>query len=323
MGFGDLAQRISAWTSRLLVSLIVIVAGIGFGRQVLYWWSPAASAPRLDSQFPNEPSPFQPQLLRFGSQSWAIETLTLAGGKGEAIASLVASCRKAAEDPQAVAAVPDAGERALLESLSQRPPREEKPGKWRLYATNDVFPMALVASPAATGTLPQGDNLAQASLSVLTWGIAVPSGAQSWILYTFHPRPSANGSVSGLAGVPIPPGSRNTLTLQSPDGGAVAAFEGDGELAAWKRFYEQHFASSGWKRVGDWGGSQEAAHARFTVTLPGKADNTTLPGKADAATLPARSDTVDVRIGYGRSGRLTGLLSLIPATNEVPTREKP
>ena len=42
-GFAGLAKRISAWTTRGLLTLMVLVAGLGFGRQVLKWWAADAA----------------------------------------------------------------------------------------------------------------------------------------------------------------------------------------------------------------------------------------------------------------------------------------
>ena len=50
-GFAALAKRISSWTTNSLLTLLVLVAGLGFGRQVLKWWRADASPPAGRASF--------------------------------------------------------------------------------------------------------------------------------------------------------------------------------------------------------------------------------------------------------------------------------
>ena len=44
-GFAMVAQRISGWTTNGLLTAIVLLAGLGFGRHTLRWWAADASPP--------------------------------------------------------------------------------------------------------------------------------------------------------------------------------------------------------------------------------------------------------------------------------------
>jgi len=307
-GFAGLAKRISAWTTRGLLTVIVLVAGLGFGRQVLKWWAadatpPGTAAVGLATDGLGDPS--QLHTLQFGDNSWSLQRRSISGEKDKAIEQLRAACRevlqtvsppaKAGEGPRATAA----GEREFLAFLSNSTPIEEKAGKWRLYELNTALPMAVGVARTECGpkgTVPfsltrklgQSPNLAQMGYRVVIWGLAVPAGPGGWTLCTFQPGAQSGGERSGSTDVPLPPGGHRTLSIRSAGGGGIVAFGGPDRPAQWRRFYNDWFARQGWQAAATWQPTGAAWYAKFAE--------------------PEGGDSIDIRFGPDGRGGLSGLL---------------
>ncbi len=308
-GFAGLAKRISAWTTNSLLTLLVLVAGVGFGRQVLKWWAADAS-PSGDSRFapPNDAlgDPMQLHTLQFGDLSWALGRQSIRGDRQHAMEQARAACRESlATRPPTVVAPPAANgggasgattvgrfapnDEKFLDFLSHSKPVVEDPGKWRVYEYQGAFPMAVGLARAAdaapeppTNTPP---SLAQSGYRVVVWVLAVPAGNGEWTLWTFQPEGPPAGSVTGAAEIPVPPGGHRGLSLQTAGGGLIA-FGGPCRPEEWKRFYDDWFRSQDWRSATGWRPADGAWCARFTSDAGG---------------------AVDVRFGPDGRGGLSGL----------------
>ena len=133
-GYAALARRISAWTTNSLLTLVILIAGVGFGRQVLRWWaadapSPAAAVPSAADALGD---PWQPHLLHFGNQPWTIRRQSIAGNRAAAAAALRRACREGIETAAPPSREPTETESRFLASLDRLKPAEESPGKWQL-----------------------------------------------------------------------------------------------------------------------------------------------------------------------------------------------
>ncbi len=53
LGWADAAARIAAWTSRLLVSFLIIAAALVFTSQILHWWHKPEPLPVTASNSPD------------------------------------------------------------------------------------------------------------------------------------------------------------------------------------------------------------------------------------------------------------------------------
>ena len=157
-GFARVARRISSWSTRIAMSGLIVVAGLGFGRQVVKWWrapgpgvgnpaGPSGAAMGLGDEA-------QPHVLQFGSQSWAIVRQTVPASRKEATRALRDLCRKAVEGAGLPDDRPGPGEREFLQWISAAKPVEEEPGRWRLYEFDDAFPMVVGTHAAETGESP-------------------------------------------------------------------------------------------------------------------------------------------------------------------------
>ena len=143
--FAKTAQRISAWTSRLIVSAIVIVASLGFGRQIVLWWREGAS----DATAVSDPTRVPPGLgdpshwhtLQFGGAALTMGRMEVSGDEARAGQLLRAGCRELIQTAPAPSKPPDRDETHLLAALHGRKPVEGRPGDWELHQWYARIPM--------------------------------------------------------------------------------------------------------------------------------------------------------------------------------------
>ncbi len=309
-GYAALAKRISVWTTKGLLSAMVLVAGVGFGRQVLIWWgnNDVPTTRLLTAESLGDPG--QPHSIRFGDAAWSLRRRSIFGDRDEAVAQLRAECREllGAIKPRPLVAPPGRGGsstatpafgatdgRGFMSLLSASTPVDREPGKWRLYEFRETFPMAVgVARPSTSPSEPENGqaDLAQLGYRAIMWAIAVPAGANQWTLCVFRPADSPMGEESGLVEVPIPPGCRRTLSIQA-GGGGIVAFGGPDRLDRWKRFHDDWFADQGWRQSVHWRSAGKAWYAKYVA-----------PDYIGGA--------VEVRFGPDGRGGLSGLLMITP-----------
>lgn len=273
----------SAWTTNSLLTLIVLVAGLGFGRQVLTWWTADAPPPLAVANRLGDST--QLHTIDFGDNSWSLRRRSITGDKDQAVAELRGACRKVLEAGSGVASSPV--DDRFLTFLTGTTPVEQQPGEWRLYELNQAFPMAVgLRRPVATSMDPAKSKVAEYRTAV--WGLAMPMGERQWMLSTFQTE-GPSGERSNLAVVPLPPGSDRTLSL-SAAGGGIISFSGPDRPTEWKQFYDNWFAQQGGHQTAGWQSAGQAWHAMFTTT----------------------EDSVDIRFGPDARGGLSGLLMLTP-----------
>jgi len=283
--FAALAKRISVWTTNSLLTLIVLVAGLGFGRQVLQWWATDDAPVDAPLVLPAEGSGnlARPHVVQFGDSPWSMRRQSIEGSRDQMIERLRLVCREmlnaAPPEGERAATVGSENEKRLMARLSQEKPAAESSGRWRLYEFHEAFPMAV--------------GIAEAPSRVLLWGLAIPKGPADWTLCAFQPENGPREGVSGAANVPLPPGARRTMALRVADGGAVAACSGEASPSEWTEFYDDWGEKNDWRRATDWQAIGTARHARFVGS------------GHDGGTL-------DIRFGPDAHGRLTGLLMLFP-----------
>ncbi len=241
-GFGSLARRISAVTTKCLLTAIVLVAGLAFGRQVQRWWAadtaePDAAAQTLD----NSADPTDLHEVQFGDLSWSLRRRSVTGDRHSAMVALRASCREVVRDDSRQCEKPGEAESKLLRRLADREPVEREPGAWRLYELDDLFPMVVGTRPAA-GT----------DLCVAAWGLAIPDGPDAWTVCTFQPAPGRDTGNTVLSAIPLPPECSMTVAVRVASGERTIAFEGPPTSKTWIEFYRQWFRTHNWEAVGDW-----------------------------------------------------------------------
>ncbi len=300
--YARLAKRISATTTNCLLTAIVLVAGLGFGRQVLRWWSSDSST----SAGPSRPTPMADGLgdlsrlhvLHFGQQPWSVCRQSISGGRDTAAATLRAACREMLQQRRLRDEPPGEAEREFLRRLGHREPVEQEPEKWRLYELDGAFPVVVGTQPQATtgAPLPEGDSAARGDRAVV-WGLAFPAGSEVWTLLSFQPGEPAVDSADAAPVIPLPEGCKRTLSVRVAGGGATVAFAGPHEPEAWMEFYRQWFAAHNWRAAGQWRQFGPRWHGRY----------------AAPAQDPDRRWEVDVHFSHDAAGHGAGLLIITPS----------
>jgi len=252
--FGDLAKSIYAWTSRGLVSAMILVAGLAFGRQVLQWWragdEPTAAPQTHAMGLGHLGDPGTDHFLEFGGSDWSMARGT-AHGDAEAVSrQLQARCAEAIRSCRVPQTPPGPAECDLLRRIASRPPVMEQPGQWRLHALDAGIPM--VVGTREVGEGPKNDKVAKTTQRVVTLGMAAPSSEGSWITYTFQSTSPAEGGELGIHGVPIHPRSRKLMAVRAADGAAMATFRVSLPQDEWVRFFGSWLEEQGWEIPSGW-----------------------------------------------------------------------
>jgi len=305
-GFALLAKRISSWTTNCVLSALILVAGLAFGRQVLDWWAAdevgsPVQPPQL-AMTDGLGDPLRSHQIEFGDAPWAVARKTVIGTRDEAARALREGCRELTRSSDLPREAAGTSEKQFLASLGRRSPVAETPGQWQLYELEGGFPTVVgtrARSPGA-GASP-GDKVAGESRRVVTWGLAVPAAEQSWALYTFYPTSRSSGLPEDSQEIPFPPNSRKTISMRVGGGGAMVTFTGTPQGAAWRPFFDRWFRDHQWTAAGTWKRSGSTWYRRYARA----------PGRG--------SQTVDVQFGPDGRGRLAGLLLVTPA--DGTTRE--
>lgn len=300
--FGELAKRISSWTSRGLVSAMILVAGLAFGRQVLQWWraddAPPHASPTRPLALGHLGDPAQDHSLEFGGSDWGMVRGTASGDAAAVSTQLQARCAAAIASCRVPEAPPGPAERELLRRIASQPPVREQAGQWRLYALDAGFPMVVGTREVGEGAGPGNDKVAKPTQRVVILGMATPSGDQHWITYTFHSHPPAEGGWLAGQELPIPPGSRKLMAVRATDGAGMAVFQASFPQDEWSQFFDAWLRTHGWEASQGWvnRGSTRSLH---TVRRKGKA-----------------WERIDVLVASSPSGEATGVVFLTPVADE-------
>ncbi len=267
-GIGLLARRISSITSKCLLSAIVLVAGLGFGRQVMRWWAgdgKGTASPPLDDELGDSR---HPHVLRFGEKGGTLRRETFVGDGKQALAALTDLCCLAVREAAVPAAPPSAAENDLLAQFAEQQPVRQEPGEWAVYATGEgVLMVAGVRWEENTLPPPDG-NLADGPGRVVTWGLALPAGTGSWTLFTLRPAwPGGSASVSEQTGTPaelLPPSCHGGLSVAVVGGDELLAFSSTEVPSTLADDFSRWFRERGWSICRPWEQSDAVWHARFT-----------------------------------------------------------
>lgn len=298
--FAVLARRVSNWTTNSLVTVLVLVLGLGVGRQVIRWWTldapdaSSAQAPLRLGEGLGDPG--RPHEIRFGNSAWRVRREMVTGSREQAVARLRSSCRAATQIATAPAGRNTQGEQRLLDSLRKRKPLDQEFGKWAVYNLDDHFPMLVgVREPDGPQSPTLGQNVAQMGSRVVTWGLAVPMSQGAWTLYTFHPTTPFSGESPDFG---LPPNGTVVLSLEVEGGGVLAAIRGPAPVAVWKSFYDRWFETHGWTAAEGWRQVGSTWSRSFVGKPEGPAGRT------------------DVQFGEDGRGGLSGLVLFTPAPDK-------
>lgn len=289
LGYARLAGRISGITTKCVLTLMILVAGWGFGRQVLRWWAPEDAAPPAAPSSAEWSSALgdenRPHELRFGDGGGAIRRARMTGDRQQATRALRATCRELAAgvSPPAVATGPR--QQALLARLQGKQPVDRTDNGWEIHELDGVVPMVVATAPIEA-KMPRAESpeVASPDRGVVSWGLALPADEQVWTLYTF-----AAGDGTGAAfPTPLPDGSEMIFSVRAEDGAQVLSFSGEASPEQWEAHFDQWRRGRGWSSPRGWQREGETRAARLHSR--------------------DRDARVDVRFGPDGRGGMTGLL---------------
>ena len=248
------ARRLTGWTSNLLVTGIVLVAALGVGRQLSQWWRAnpeSVVTPANPGAIGAEGE--QPFALEFG-HGYSLKRLEVPGDSAAALQRLQAECREIAEHGPWPAKPPTEAEQRFLARTKDRPPLEERAGKWQIHHFDGKLPLLVALRLDGTDS------------RVVAWGLAVPSDEEACTLLVYEAGGAASGSLPPDE-ISLPPRLRRTLTLRGPQettiglAGAMTARTCTAEL-------DDSLAAQGWTSAG-WRQSSATWHNRYHSSKQG------------------------------------------------------
>jgi len=257
--FHQLSRRIAGWATNGLATAIVLVIGLGFGRQIALWWHEPAvvTSAAASSQFSNAKRSGLRQ-LEFGNAAARLHVETVSGDKSAALAKLREVVRQIAKQATVSDRTSGPAERKLLDELAATKPVEQG-AAYRMDEIDDVLP-TVVCSTAMDPRTKNGPS------RILALGFALPSDA-GWSLYGFEfsseSLATANPATEPST-IPLPPGSRRSLSLGQPNGETIVAFHGPGDGGSWEQFFRAELARQGWQLQGEWRSLHVSRAARYS-----------------------------------------------------------
>jgi hypothetical protein len=273
--FGKLAKRITGITSNCLFTAIVLVAGLGVGRQILIWWS--ADAPRQAAPSPTGDlagglgDPTQLHLLQFGGQGWSMARREFHGPRKEAEKQLRRDCRQEIGNASLPQGSQTLEQSNLLASLAKSQAIDAELPHWQLFAPDPNTPVLIGVKPPLQANEKQTKTEPDANASrVVLWGISLPKGGEDWSILIFIPSAGVEKSPHELPDVPLPPKCRKILAVQAVNGGKIATFSGPNEPEAWRGHFEKWFAPEGWKPISPWQRTGSAWYTQYRGNSGGK-----------------------------------------------------
>ena len=269
---GSLGKRIARWASNLLVSGVILIVGLVFGREVIGWWrsgdgtnrNPAVLATahrQTGAEHPDATA--AEQLLSFGDFPHALRRSELVGDVPTVLHHLRVVCREVLADAKAVSGEPGPAELKMLQGTAELTPVDSLSGEWSIYELQAPLPMVV----GIRETPEVGGEVVAAPRRVVSWGMAFPAVAEaagkptSWTLFTY-----ATGSGEAQShdefSLPAPPSGWKTLSLQTDANGAMRGFRGYGSARDWMAFYDKWFESNAWQATAGWQSDETATWRR-------------------------------------------------------------
>jgi hypothetical protein len=297
-GYGRLARRLTDWTTKGLFSALVLVGGLGFGRQVIRWWHDDDLA---TPKAPLAASPFdlsdtsQPIDISIGELPYRFVRQTMEGDQQEAMRSLQTICQRSLASATPWSPIADANEEKLLERLSKLDfgkvvphAQDDSEDDGRLYEPVPGMPLIVGTRRSSAASL--SDAIAPENRVVL-WGLAAPAGERRWTLCLFQADArSPDGELQSE--FPLPPGCQRLLALRG-NGAEISAFQGSEPCEKYRVFFTECRSRGGlrWQRTedGGWYGSINS----------------------DADTPHDRPASLVIQLVPGKFGGCTGLLQRV------------
>ncbi len=144
-GYAALARRLAQWTTKGLLTALIFVAGLGFGREALRWWRGRGPGDLVGPLTPadGQGDPARRQELLFGDSPWQIDAESFSGERDRVAAVLVDRCRQLAATSPLPGEPARPGETQFLDHLRGQAAAESQSGSCLVYQLEGAFPMAV------------------------------------------------------------------------------------------------------------------------------------------------------------------------------------
>ncbi|HOP76636.1 MAG: hypothetical protein WBH86_04115 [Thermogutta sp.] len=272
LGWSKLAKRITGWTSNLLVTFLILAAGLVFGVQVLLWWKDTATEDQTTvNRDTRESLQVSRRWAEFYGGGGGFSCISFQGEEKAAIRRCEETCLEAVQRAVVRPGLPDAAERRVLAKLASILPIREEPNGSRVYRYPGDVPLwvgvklgekksegtdragAVDTDATDAGSLPPGSR-------IVAWAFLMPVTEREWTIYLLSP--AAEGPQKGTLGslgeeeflFPVPPGATVVSRLSPGEGAFFGAFEEStpGASVTWPLFLDRELERQGWVPVGDW-----------------------------------------------------------------------
>jgi hypothetical protein len=250
-----IAARIGNFATNVLVSGVILIVGLAFGREIISWWraDAASETPTPITSVLGEYNPLdssERQLLECGDFPFVLNRQDFSGDADEVVAQLRIACRHAVGSAAPLVREYSPAEQRMLAAARKLAPVEERANHWSIYQIDTPLPMVV-------GVRSFGSQVATAEQRVVSWGLAVPDATpegepqSEWTLFTYSSDTIAGAPPDRLIR-PAPPGGQRTLSLRTERRDAVVGYTGTGTVASWIKFYDALFVGLPAQPSGDW-----------------------------------------------------------------------
>lgn len=174
--FAAVGKRVSAWTTKLLATAIVLAGGLALGWQIIGWWHEESAATSVDASV----TAGLPDLTagqEFMTRSGALKIERIRGDASQALAAMEQFCRTIT--PTVLSRPADEAETRFVAELAERSPLKEM-GEVALYQPRGQKSMVVAVS--------------QSSKRIVGWSFALPVKEGVWSVYHFQPAHAAERS---------------------------------------------------------------------------------------------------------------------------------
>ncbi|NMC19061.1 MAG: hypothetical protein GYA33_01465 [Thermogutta sp.] len=264
LGWSAVAARITAWTSRLLISFLIIAAALVFTSQILRWWRTPEPLPVTAT---NSPDNDTWNAVEWADADWTTTLYTASGPEEEVAADLARRMLRATQEAAVPADRPNEQELAVLRRLADRKPFLKDEQGAAVYRLNQSLPIWLgmrsddkVAPPesrqprgfASTGNTDDAQLRKVKAARIVAWGFLVPMDGELWriALAVSGSNPAGRRSAGEI---PLPTGAEPGFTIRFGDGTMLQAFRGErADKSAWMAHFDAWLGSRGWSAGTKW-----------------------------------------------------------------------
>jgi hypothetical protein len=296
--FQSVARRYGNFATNVLVTGVIFIVGLAFGREVISWWRSDSSAtqtmPITAGIGDHDPvAAVDHQLLEFGDFPFVLTRQEVVGDLTEVLEQLRNACRAGVDSSQPLAREFGPAEQRMLDAAKRLTPVQQQANRWSIYQIDTPLPMVV-------GVRSFDSQVATPDQRVVSWGLAVPDATpegepqSEWTLFTYLSEATATTTHKNLIW-PAPPGGQRTLSLRTDRGGSIVGYAGVGTIESWTTFYDDLFADPPSRPDDDWQVDFGSWRRRFTS---------------------AQTETIDVVIRHDGGDTLHSLV--ITSRNDSP-----